>query len=185
MDHHHEAVEQAFPELATIESDDLRTGVREAWAIAMADNDIDDLETVAWFPPVQRGLGLADELLVPHIRDVTQGAITFAEILQERRSIDLSVDTLVAGALVHDVSKLYEFDGMEPTSVGDLLGHPYYGVYVVAAVGLPVELAHIVLSHTHRTSVEPATLEAAIIRQVDNAAATAIRSQAVTDLRKV
>lgn len=163
MDRHHEAIEQAFPELATIESNDLRTGVREAWATAIADNDIDDLETVAWLPPVQRDLGLADELLVPHIRDVTQGVITLAEILQERRSVDLSVDTLVAGALVHDVSKLYEFDGMEPTSVGDLLGHPYYGVYVVAAAELLVELAHIVLSHTHRTSVEPATLEAAII----------------------
>ncbi|MFC6965138.1 HD domain-containing protein [Halocatena marina] len=184
MDRHHEAIEQIFPELATIENNDLRTSVRKAWATAMDDNDIDDLETVAWFPPVQRDLDLLDELLVPHIRDVTQGAITLAETLQERRSVDLSIDTLVAGALIHDVSKLYEFDGMELTTVGNLLGHPYYGVYVVAAAGLPVELAHIVLSHTHRTAVEPATLEAAIIRQVDNAAATAIRARAVTDLRE-
>ena len=109
---------------------------------------------------------------------------TLAETLQERRSVDLSIYTVVAGALVHDVSKLYEFDGMESTKIGTLLGHPYYGVYVVAAAGLPVELAHIVLSHTHRTGVEPATLEAIIIRQADNVAAAAIRARAVNDLRK-
>jgi hypothetical protein len=178
-----EAIERAFPELESIENDDLRRNVREAWATAMADNAIDDLETVPWFPPVQRDLDIPDERLVPHVRDVTQAALALAEILDEQRSIDLSLDTVIAGALIHDVSKLYEFDGMEPTSVGTLLGHPYYGVYVVAAAGLPVELAHIVLSHTHRTEVNPATLEAAIIRQADNVAAAAIRAQTVSDLR--
>ena len=184
MDRHYEAIERVFPEIATIENSGLRTTVREAWATAIAENDIDDLETVPWFPPVQQDLDLPDERLVPHIRDVTHGAITLAETLQERRSVDLSIDTVVAGALVHDVSKLYEFDGMESTKIGTLLGHPYYGVYVVAAAGLPVELAHIVLSHTHRTGVEPATLEATIIRQADNVAAAAIRARAVNDLRK-
>ena len=171
-------------EIATIENSNLRTSVREAWATAIADNDISDLETVAWFPPVQQDIGLPDELLVPHIRDVTHGALAFAETLQERRSVDISVDIVVAGALVHDVSKLYEFDGMELTNVGNLLGHPYYGVYVVTAAGLPVELAHIVLSHSHRTGVEPATLEAAIIRHADNVAAAAIRAGSVNDLRE-
>lgn len=183
MDRHYEAIERAFPELATIENNELRANVREAWAIAMTDNDIDDLETVAWFPPVQRDLDLPDERLVPHVQDVTQGALALVEILQERRSIAISIDTVIAGALIHDVSKLYEFDGMEPTPVGHLLGHPYYGVYVVAASGLPVELAHIVLSHTHRTGIDPATLEAAIVRQADTVAAAAIRARAVTDLR--
>lgn len=180
----YEAIERAFPELATIENSDLRKNVREAWATAMAENSIDDLETVPWFPPVQRDLDLPDERLVPHVRDVTQAALALAEALDERHSVELSLDTVIAGALIHDVSKLYEFDGMEPTAIGNLLGHPYYGVYVVVAAGLPVELAHIVLSHTHRTDVTPATLEAAIIHQADNVAATAIRAQAVKDLRE-
>lgn len=185
MDHHGEAIEHAFPELTTIENKSLQSGIKEAWAIAMADNNIEDLGTVPWLPSVQRSLDLPDEWLVPHIRDVTQGASMFAEILQERRSTDLSLDIVTAGALVHDVSKLYEFDDMEPTKVGDLLGHPYYGVYVVVEAGLPVEVAHIVLSHTHRTSVDPATLEAAIICQIDDVSAAAIRSRATSDLREV
>ncbi|WP_330630418.1 HD domain-containing protein [Halocatena halophila] len=181
MDQHYEAIERAFPELASIENSELRDSVREAWAIAMTDNAIADIEAVPWFPPVQRSLDLSNERLVPHIRDVTQGALALVATLKERRSVTLSVDTVIAGALLHDVSKLYEFDGMEATTIGTLLGHPYYGVSVIAAAELPVELAHIVLSHTHRTNIEPATLEATVVRQADAVAAAAIRAQADTD----
>ncbi|MFD1585652.1 HD domain-containing protein [Halorientalis brevis] len=178
-------VDAAFPELASIENADLRDGVVSAWETAIEDNDIENLESVPWLPPTQRALGLDDESLVDHVRDVTAGAVALAETLLERREVGLSLDTVIAGALVHDVSKLYEFDGMETTAVGDLLGHPYYGVHVVARAGLPVELAHIVLSHTSRTTVEPATLEAAVVRRADEIATTAIRSRATDDLRTV
>ena len=114
---------------------------------------------------------------------MTACALSLAETVLEHREVDLSPDTVVAGALVHDVSKLAEFDGMERTAVGDLLGHPYYGVHVVARADLPVEMAHVVLSHTSRTTVEPATLEAEIVRRADEVAAAATRSTAVEDLR--
>ena len=143
-----EAVRAAFPELEAVEDDDLRAGVVRAWTTAMAENGVDDLATVPWLPPTQRELGLEEARLVDHVRDVTDCALALAETLTERRELALSLDTVVAGALVHDVSKLAEFDGMDATPVYDLLGHPYYGVHVVARAGLPVELAHIVLSHT-------------------------------------
>ncbi|WP_440990328.1 HD domain-containing protein [Haloarchaeobius baliensis] len=182
---HERTVRDAFPELAAIADEDLREGVVDAWATAMADNDVDDLADVPWFPPAQRDLGLDDEYLVDHVRDVTACALSFAETLLEHRDVDLSLDTVVAGALVHDVSKLAEFDGLAETPVYDLLGHPHYGVHLVARAGLPVELAHIVLSHTHRTTVEPATLEASIVAHADAVAAAAIRSRATDDLRTV
>jgi len=179
------AVRTAFPELDAIADDDLRDGVVDAWAMTMRDNGIDDLAAIPWFPPAQRELGLDDESLVGHVRDVTACAVGLAEALLDRRDLELSVDTVVAGALVHDLSKLAEFDGMAETPVYDLLGHPYYGVHLVARAGLPVKLAHIALSHTSRTSVEPATLEAELVRRADEVAAAAIRSQATDDLRTV
>lgn len=180
-----DAVRAAFPELDAIDDEDLRNGVVDAWSSAMTTCGVDDLEAVAWLPPDQRRLDLPDETLVSHVRDVTAGAVALAETLVERRDADVSLDTVVAGALLHDVSKLAEFDGMDATPVYDLLGHPYYGVHFVAAAGLPVELAHVVLSHTSRTSVEPATLEAAIVRRADEVAASAIRWRATDDLRTV
>ena len=176
-------VTAAFPELAAIEDGTLREGVVRAGATALEEHGVDDLTAVPWLPPTQRELGLDDEWLVDHVRDVAACATAMAERLLERREVALSLDTVLAGALVHDVSKLAEFDGMDPTPVYDLLGHPYYGVHVVARAGLPVELAHIVLSHTDRTRVEPATLEAALVRRADEVAAAAIRSRAVEDLR--
>jgi len=177
-------IRDAFPELKHIADEDLRASVAGAWETAVSETGVEDLHAVPWFPPAQRDLGLDDEYLVPHVRDVTACAADIAETLVERRGADVSLDTVIAGALVHDVSKLYEFDGMDETPVGNLLGHPHYGVHVVARAGLPVEIAHIVLSHTPRTSVEPATLEAEVVRRADEAAAAAIKATAVEDLRE-
>ena len=182
-----EDIRATFPEVDAIEDDELRAGVADAWATAAAENGVEDLTDVPWLPPTQRELGLDDERLVDHVRDVTTCALALTEALHERRSdaLSLDLDTVVAGALVHDVSKLAEFAGMDETSVYDLLGHPYYGVHVVARVGLPIELAHVVLSHTDRTAVEPATIEAEVIRRADEVASSAIRWRATDDLRTV
>lgn len=178
-----DAVETAFPELEHIDDDDRRENVVDAWETAMADNDLTNLDRVPWFPPAQRDLDLADEFLIPHVRDVTQGALALTNALVERRDAAVSTDLVVAGALVHDISKLYEFDGTESTAIERLLGHPHYGVHVVSAAGLGPEVAHIVLSHTSRTAVTPATIEAELVRRADEAAAAAIRARVLDDLR--
>jgi hypothetical protein len=181
-------VETVFPELRSITDDELRAGVAAAWTTACADAGIEspeELHAVPWFPPAERALGIAEdeETLVDHVRDVTACAVGLAETLVERRDAPVDLDLVLAGSLVHDVSKLAEFDGHDTTAVGDLLGHPYWGVHVVASAGLPVELAHVVLSHTHRTNVDPAFLEAELITRADGAAASAIRALHVEDLR--
>jgi hypothetical protein len=48
---------------------------------------------------------------------------------------------------------------------------------------LPPAVAHVVLSHTPRTNVEPASIEAEIVRGADEVAAGAIRRQVVDDRR--
>ena len=181
-------VEDVFPEVRSITDETLRGGVAAAWTSACADAGIgtpEELRAVPWFPPSERRLGIpeGEETLVAHVRDVTALSVDMAETLEDRRDAGVDRDLLLAGALVHDVSKLAEFDGHHPTPVGDLLGHPYWGVHVVASAGLPVELAHVVLSHTHRTNVEPAFVEAELVSRADRAAANAIRAAYVDDLR--
>jgi hypothetical protein len=184
----HDTLAAVFPKPEEIADPDLRDGVLDAWALACGDAGIEtaaELEGLPWLPPVQRDPDVpADaERLAAHVRDVTAGTVGLAESLAASREADVDRDLLVAGALVHDVSKLAEFDGMDATPVYDLLGHPYRGVHVVASTGLPVELAHVVLSHTSRTNVEPAVLEAELVRLADEAAAAAIRLDSLSDLR--
>lgn len=183
-------IDTVFPEIETIEDGTLRAGVAAAWRTAAEENglEIADLASVPWFPPGQRELGLAAEeaTLVDHVRDVTACAVGLADACSSRPSLpEPDLDTVVAGALVHDVSKLYEFDGMEPTAIGELLGHPYFGIVVAARAELPVELLHVVLAHSHRTAVDPATLEATIVRRADEVAADGIRAAELEDLRDV
>ncbi|PSQ10982.1 metal-dependent phosphohydrolase [Halobacteriales archaeon QS_5_70_15] len=180
----HDHVEATFPELEEISDPGLRERTAEAWVLAMEENGVDDLSQVPWRPPDQERLALGEEWLVDHVREVAAGGLALAELLESRRDADIDTDVVVAGALVHDVSKLYEFHGFDETEIGDLLGHPYYGVYVAGSVGLPPEIVAITVNHTGVTNVEPATVEAALVRQADHASAAAIWGQGGRDLRE-
>lgn len=182
---HHDHVVETFPELDEISDEDLERKTVEAWALAMAETGVTDLTGVPWRPPEQERLELGEEWLVDHVREVAAGGLALAELLDERPSVDIDTDVVVAGGLLHDVSKLYEFDGFERTEIGRLLGHPYYGIYVAGSVDLPPELVAITVNHTSVTNVEPATIEAAIVRQADYASAAAIRGKDGRDLRDV
>lgn len=171
-------VTTVFPELDRIDDPDVRAGVRECWEAACAESGVESLSAVPWFPPAQRDLDVTDETLVDHVRDVVAAAVGLAEALETTRGTTIDRDLLVGGALVHDVSKLHEFDGMAETRVHELLGHPYYGVVTVTNAGLPVEYAHVVLSHSASTTVEPAFIEAELIRRADEAVARDIRLRA-------
>lgn len=179
-------IRETFPEVTEIQDADLRAGVVDAWALALEENGTPDLETVPWLGPYQAALGLTDEFLADHIRDVTAAAVGIADAFADRHGppVDIDRDTVLAGALVHDVSQLAECDGEEWTETGRLLGHPHYGVYVTRSVGLPVAIQHIVLSHTTVTDVAPGTIEAAIVERADGATANMLRSRALDDLRE-
>ena len=104
-------IESVFPEIESIEDDGLRTGVATAWTTAAGVNGLDvaDLPEQPWLPPEERAE--EQEPLVGHVRDVTACAVGLAESLLERRpDVAVDLDPVIAGALVHDVSKLYEFD---------------------------------------------------------------------------
>ena len=178
-------VRAAFPAVERIQDEALREGTLRAWEIAMADNGVEELADVPWFPPAQAKLDVPDETLVGHVREVVDGSVALAETLVSARGdrVDLSMDVLLAGALVHDVSKLYEHHGHEETPTGHFLGHPHAGVHPTMAAGLPAEVVHVTLAHTDRTTVEPATLEAEIVKRVDEVAAAAIRMRSLEDLR--
>lgn len=177
-DDHETVVRETFPAIARIEDDDLRAGVVEAWTAALSETGW-DLAEVPWFPPLQAEWGLPDERTVPHVRDVVAASEALADAMLERGAA-LSTDLVLAGALVHDISKLYEFappDGAE-TEIHALLGHPNYGIVPAARAGLPTEVLHVVLAHSRRTNVEPETLEAQIVTHADRVAAASIQVRA-------
>jgi 3'-5' exoribonuclease len=93
---------------------------------------------------------------------------------------DVDRDVLFAGAMLHDIGKVRELDGVEYTTEGELLGHVAMGYEMVrermrAIEGFPEALnmavSHIVLSHQgeleHGTPVLPKTKEALLFHFAD------------------
>ena len=121
--------------------------------------------------------------LLEHSVDVTRLAVAIAG---ETENIDK--DMVIAGALLHDVGKIYEISsdiGFPYTAAGNLLGHLALGAFVVdrAITNIPsfpehqaTDLLHILLSHhgsmDKGSPVTCATKESFIVHYADELNAT-------------
>lgn len=167
------AIADVFPEVDEIERDQLRKMVLEAWDSAVADGNFDDITEVPWWPPHEKVVG--EENQIQHIRDVTACAIAITDTLSRRRSgLSIDRDAVVAGALLHDISKLYEIEDRELTEHHELLPHPHYGIHLLNEIGFSTEIQHIVLAHSGRSGVAPNTIEAKIVAVADEIAVDGI-----------
>jgi putative nucleotidyltransferase with HDIG domain len=97
-----------------------------------------------------------------------------ARVFQQAYGTSLNHDTLLAGAILHDVDKLLLYerqgDSVELTELGRSVPHGEYGARVAEQAGLPQEVVNIIASHspTQRKTL-PATIEAVIVGCCDEA----------------
>jgi putative nucleotidyltransferase with HDIG domain len=114
---------------------------------------------------------------------VVQGAIALAECRQST-GYTIDLDMVIIAAVLHDVSKLVEFGpGQEPgtavkTDHGRKFQHGFYGAHWAMAVGLPDDIAHIILSHSGSTRTFPLTEEGLLVLYADLADADICRLRA-------
>jgi putative nucleotidyltransferase with HDIG domain len=160
-----------MPEIDLIESAELRRGVLDAWAAALGESSFDDIEEIPGEPEVSETV-----TQVAHQRAVTRIALRIAEeiaALVDGFSYDR--DVILAGGLVHDVGKAYEYDPERvarwraaPQDAGyPPIRHPAYGVYHALAAGLPEEVAHICASHAAEGEHIHRSLEGVIVHYAD------------------
>lgn len=170
------AVREDFPEIANIQDNRLQDGVVEAWAHALCESSFGRPSDIP-------GAGNPGdfELLrgtqVDHIRAVARIAMSlvddFAKNFPEA-SIDR--DIVLAGAIIHDVGKAFEFDPVnlkrwkdDPSRAGEpSLRHSVFGAHVCLAVGLPEELAHIALGHSREGQHIGLSVECMFVRIADH-----------------
>jgi putative nucleotidyltransferase with HDIG domain len=106
---------------------------------------------------------------VTHTRTVTAIALASADILV--KTLPMNHDYLLAGALLHDVGKLIEFEPSgEETAVsrgGRRLNHRFWGGALCQEVGLPREIVHIVYAHSEEGKLLKRSVEAVIVSHAD------------------
>ncbi len=156
-------IEEILPEIMEIEDENLRKKVKEIWEYA--------IEKGGWknFPLEKIPFTLlipTERNLVEHTRMVTRMAIAVGKIRG-----DVNMDYLIAGALLHDVAKLFEFgvkDGrVVKSEYGKRIRHPVGGAMLAEKFALPYEISHIIASHSKEGEFVVRSPEAVIVHHCD------------------
>ena len=160
-------VREELPEVALIGDQALQAKVVEAWAYAIANSSFPSIRDI---PPA----GNPDK--TDHLRGVTRLAIGIAkEMGSAYPELEIDMDVIIAGGLVHDVGKAWEFDPVnrdrwkqsQKRFGRPSVRHPAYGAHICLTVGLPEEVAHIAMAHSGEGELLLRSLECMIVHQAD------------------
>lgn len=165
-------IEAEFPEIQKMENTALRDNTLALWERVVRNGNFESIHEVPWAPHL--GDVVDEETLLPHIQDVLALSMNISETLVQQRDITVDTDAVIAGALFHDISKFFEFEGESVGEIREQLGHPFFGVYLLEVENIPTEIQHIVVSHTPHSPIQPQTLEAKIVRLADQLAEAGI-----------
>jgi len=111
--------------------------------------------------------------LKTHVRAVTQTALASAQILSNFYADEyaLDMDTVLAGALLHDIGKLLEYrrDGSKfvKSPCGVLLRHPFTGAGLAMKNNLPDAVVHVIAVHAKEGDDGYRSPEAVIVHHAD------------------
>jgi len=160
-----------FPELNEFQDESLKKKTIEVWKEAMLERgwQVEDLLAMPFTLLIDR----TEINIVDHTRAVTQTALHIAQAMEEvyQDQVKINRDILMAGALLHDVGKLFEFEKsgakFRKSRSGNLLRHPLSGAVLAAKLGLPEDVLHIIACHSKEGDGRRATIEAIIVNHAD------------------
>ncbi len=160
-----EQIRGLFPEVSDIKDRALQDTVITIWQEACAAGGVEDLTAI---PKNLKNIGYT---LVNHTRVVTELCKAAAERIKSLHRIDANIDYLLAAALLHDVSKVLEMKSengkFHQTEYGKKIQHGFYAAYKAYEKGLPMEIQHMLVSHTPQSGVLPQSIEAVILYNID------------------
>jgi putative nucleotidyltransferase with HDIG domain len=166
-------LEELLPEVTEISEKDLQEAVVDCWEMSLEKSEFNTYSQLEFGPGYEQ-IGQQNQL--KHVREVTQCAMALTDTLVQSRDVAINRDYVIAGSLLHDISKFYEksphFDGY--TELGELIPHPHFAIHVLEQQGVPLEVQHIALIHTSGSKPQPKTLEAMIVMLADIASANSI-----------
>jgi len=176
-----EAVKRLWPEIDWIQDAQLREQVTEAWTKALERSSLtpDDLHQI----PFTLLIPNCPITFMEHKRCVVHIAHESAKAIAAfmGRALPIDMDTVIAGAILADVGKLLEYelgpDGRSRQSErGQALRHPFTGVALALASGVPDAVCHIIAAHAAEGDLVRRTTEAQIVHYADFMAYTPLEN---------
>jgi len=168
-------VQDAFPELEDITSDELREQVIEAWVLGLERGGWQDINDIpyAW--------NIHEATNVEHVRGTTQIAVKCARIQQDVHHANTDEDVLRAACLLHDVGKCYEYvehvddetlDNPDPRYASSEIPHSISGYALAHEIGCPLAVQR-AIPHYHG-EIPTRTIEAELVKSANEASSNAI-----------
>ncbi len=158
-------------EFKLIQDSELREKTIHVWTEAIKEGGwtIDDLQKMPFTLLIEE----TPVNIIEHTRAVTLSSVEIAEVMvkEYKGKVTLNRDYLLAGALLHDVGKLFEYKREKGKFVksrdGELLRHPISGAAFASRHGLPKEVIHIIAAHSKEGDGARKTVEAVIVNHAD------------------
>jgi len=162
---------ELWPEILWIESKELQEKVIQCWNYALENSalNLDDLNTI----PFSLLLKNCNITFINHKRTCVQLSVSIAKIMKQNfeNEITIDMDNLIAGAILTDVGKLFEYEIIEgkltTSHTGGLLRHPFSGTGIAMRFGLPAEVLHIIATHSQEGDTGKRTVESTIVHHAD------------------
>lgn len=166
-----DAVQRLWPELDWINDRELRESVTRTWVQALEQSPLtaDDLATI----PFTLLIPDCPASFMDHKRCVVHIARKSAEAMDAflGASLPIDIDTVIAGAILADVGKLLEYERVDgevrQSERGKLLRHPFTGVALAMANGVPDAVCHIIAAHAGEGDLVTRSTEAIIVHHAD------------------
>jgi putative nucleotidyltransferase with HDIG domain len=154
---------QLLPEIEQIDDQSLRDLVARVWDVALERSAFDRLEGIPFTLLIED----LDDTLIEHTGRVTRSAMASAMARG-----DLDLDTVVAGAILHDVGKVLEYEPgpggkVVKSEMGKRLRHPVSGAALAQELDLPLPIVHIIAAHAGEGNMVSRTPEAILIHHTD------------------
>jgi len=166
-----DAVKQLWPEFAWVESSELRAQVAHTSVRAFELSPLGpaDLHQI----PFTLLVSDCPVTFMEHKRCVVHIARRSAEAMREfmGRALAVDMDTVIAGAILSDVGKLLEYEKVEgktrQSARGGFLRHPFTGVALAMACGVPDRVRHVIAAHAAEGDVVKRSTEATIVHHAN------------------
>lgn len=160
-------------ELAWIKNKTIREQTTNVWKMALAKSVLsaDDLNRIPFTLLVGPDLKVT---FMDHKRAVVHIAKASGEKINSMFHGELTcdMDVLISGAILCDVGKLLEYeldkDGKAiQGKYGKYVRHPFSGVALAEAAGLPPEIVHIIAAHAGEGDMIKRSTEAFVVHHAD------------------
>lgn len=155
-----------MPEIDNIKDGDLRQKVINVWEEAVALGGWENPGQIPFNPAIG-----SSPSLISHTRLVTRTALSFAEEYERVHGKCIDRDMLAVTALLHDVSKAMEIkpssSGPTKSEVAQKVPHGFFGGYLAWKAGLPLDLVHLIVTHTPTIPMLPGRIEGVILGYAD------------------